>query len=47
MILHDKTLDAIAMHRPQTESDLAGIPGIGPAKLAAYGDAILKVLVQP
>lgn len=44
VVLHDKTIDAIAMHRPKSESDLAEIPGIGPAKLAAYGEAILKVL---
>jgi ATP-dependent DNA helicase RecQ len=44
VILHDKTLDAIAIRRPKSGSDLAGIPGIGPSKLAAYGDAILKVL---
>jgi ATP-dependent DNA helicase RecQ len=44
VILHDKTLDAIAIRRPKSESDLAGIPGIGPSKLAAYGEAILKVL---
>lgn len=44
VILHDKTIDAIARHRPQSQRDLAGIPGIGPAKLAQYGDAIMKVL---
>ena len=44
VILHDKTIDAIARNRPQSERDLAGIPGIGPAKLAQYGEAILKVL---
>ncbi|MEO6223582.1 MAG: ATP-dependent DNA helicase RecQ [Vicinamibacterales bacterium] len=46
VVLHDKTLDAIALLRPQSEADLAEIPGIGPAKLAAYGDAILKALSQ-
>jgi ATP-dependent DNA helicase RecQ len=44
VVLHDKTIDAIARERPRSEADLAGIPGIGPAKLAAYGEAILKVL---
>jgi ATP-dependent DNA helicase RecQ len=46
VILHDKTIDAIARNRPQSQRDLAGIPGIGPAKLAAYGDAILKALTD-
>jgi ATP-dependent DNA helicase RecQ len=44
VVLHDKTIDAIAIQRPRSEADLAGIPGIGPAKLAAYGEAILRVL---
>lgn len=44
VVLHDKTIDAIAAQRPRSEAELAEIPGIGPAKLAAYGDAILKVL---
>lgn len=44
VVLHDKTIDAIAMHRPKSEADLAEIPGIGPAKLGAYGEAILKVI---
>lgn len=44
VVLHDRTIDAIAIHRPRSEADLADIPGIGPAKLAAYGEAILRVL---
>jgi len=44
VVLHDKTIDAIAVQRPRSEAELAEIPGIGPAKLAAYGDAILAVL---
>ncbi len=44
VVLHDKTLDAIATERPGSLSDLGEISGIGPAKLAAYGEAILKVL---
>jgi ATP-dependent DNA helicase RecQ len=44
VVLHDKTLDALAAHRPTTADALSGIPGIGPAKLAAYGDALLAVL---
>jgi ATP-dependent DNA helicase RecQ len=44
VVLHDRTLDAIARQRPRSSAELAGVPGIGPAKLAAYGDAILRVL---
>lgn len=44
VVLHDKTIDAIARERPRSAADLGEIAGIGPAKLAAYGEAILKVL---
>ena len=44
VVLHDKTIDAIAQERPRSLADLGEISGIGPAKLAAYGEAILKVL---
>ena len=44
VVLHDKTIDAIARERPRSTADLGEIPGIGPAKLAAYGEAILKAL---
>jgi len=43
VILHDATIDMIAGIRPQTETQLASIPGIGPAKLEAHGDAILDI----
>ena len=44
VILHDRTLDAIAASLPRSTDDLEGIFGIGPSKLAAYGDAILSVV---
>jgi ATP-dependent DNA helicase RecQ len=44
VILHDRTLTAIASALPLTSNDLLAIPGIGPAKLAVYGDAILKIV---
>ena len=44
VVLHDRTIDAIATERPRSTAELAGVPGIGPAKLAAYGEAILRVL---
>ena len=44
IILHDRTLMAIAAMRPQSLDDLSAVPGIGPAKLAEYGEAIVGVL---
>jgi ATP-dependent DNA helicase RecQ len=44
VVLHDRTLAALAAARPSNLSDLAEIPGIGPAKLEAYGAEILSVL---
>jgi ATP-dependent DNA helicase RecQ len=43
VIFHDRTLAAIAAARPATPDDLAVIKGVGPAKLAAYGEAILNL----
>jgi DNA helicase II / ATP-dependent DNA helicase PcrA len=43
VVLHDTTLEAIAAARPQTEKDLAAIPGIGATKLARYGSEILRL----
>jgi ATP-dependent DNA helicase RecQ len=40
----DRTLREIAMMQPKTESDLTLAHGIGPAKVAKYGEAILDVL---
>jgi DNA helicase-2/ATP-dependent DNA helicase PcrA len=41
VVCTDATLIAIAEQRPESLEALAEIPGIGPAKLEAYGDAIL------
>lgn len=40
----DRTLREIALMRPKTESDLALVHGIGPAKITKYGEAILTVV---
>jgi superfamily II DNA helicase RecQ len=45
-ILGNKTLNAIAIHKPSTEDELLKVPGIGPQKLEAYGAAILRVLAE-
>jgi len=43
VVMSDKTLLAIAAKRPENERELIMIPGIGPAKLEAYGDEILAM----
>jgi len=44
VVFHDKTLEAIAAARPATIPSLAEVPGVGPAKLEAYGRAILELV---
>jgi ATP-dependent DNA helicase RecQ len=44
VVMHDRTLAAIAAARPSTLTALAEVPGIGPAKLAAYGRDLLSLL---
>ena len=44
MVFHDKTLRHIASDPPSSLTDLAGIPGIGPAKLERYGRQLLTVV---
>ncbi|HEY2796777.1 MAG TPA: ATP-dependent DNA helicase RecQ [Thermoanaerobaculia bacterium] len=44
VVLHDRTLAALAAARPCTLDALSEIPGIGPAKLAAYGRDLLALL---
>src|SRR5262249_39713925 len=44
VVMHDRTLEAIASNMPRSLDELAGVPGIGPAKLSAYGEAILSVV---
>jgi ATP-dependent DNA helicase RecQ len=44
VIFHDKTLAAIAAARPTAVGELARIKGVGPAKLALYGEALLRLI---
>jgi DNA helicase-2/ATP-dependent DNA helicase PcrA len=46
MVLSDATLRALAALPPEKVSrdSLALVPGIGPAKLARYGSALLELL---
>ncbi len=44
VIFHDSTLREIAAARPATLAELAKVNGVGQAKLARYGDAMLAVV---
>jgi superfamily II DNA helicase RecQ len=44
VIFNDRTLEAIVALRPSSETALLEVPGIGPAKLDAYGDQLLDLL---
>jgi superfamily II DNA helicase RecQ len=43
VVLHDRTLTAIAHARPANPRQLMEIVGMGPAKTERFGDAILKI----
>ena len=45
-VFTDATLTRIAEVRPQTTQELAGIGGVGPAKLTAYADQVLRLCGQ-
>ena len=44
MVFGDRTLRAIAVHKPTTSGELLVLPGIGESKLTQYGDEILTVV---
>jgi ATP-dependent DNA helicase RecQ len=46
VVLHDRTLVALAAARPATLDALSEIPGIGPAKLEAYGRDLLALFAS-
>jgi superfamily II DNA helicase RecQ len=43
VILHDKTLRAVAQARPGTPNQLLAVNGFGPAKVEKFGEAILEL----
>lgn len=45
VVFNDRTLQALASLRPSTSEGLLDVPGIGPAKLEAYGDELLELLM--
>lgn len=44
VVATDATLEALAEHVPSSTDELAAIPGLGPAKLAAHGQALMALL---
>jgi ATP-dependent DNA helicase RecQ len=44
VVFSDRTLRALASVRPSDESQLAAVPGVGPAKLERYGPDLLAVI---
>jgi ribonuclease D len=44
VVFGDKVLSALAARQPANEFDLLNIPGIGPAKSAKYGEAVLEII---
>ena len=46
MVLSDKHLEGIAERHPTDLAQLRACPGIGPAKLDAYGEEILGILSE-
>ena len=44
VVLHDTTLHELAARRPASSAELAGVKGLGPAKLERYGPELLAVL---
>lgn len=46
VVFTDATLMAIAEAEPQDLAALAALPGVGPAKLERYGDAVLEIVAH-
>jgi DNA helicase-2/ATP-dependent DNA helicase PcrA len=44
VVFHDSTLAEIVRMAPRSEAELAGVTGVGPAKLERYGADVLAVL---
>ncbi len=46
VVMHDRTLNALAMARPRNPGELLGIEGMGPSKVGRFGQAILELCRQ-
>ena len=44
VVLHDATLAELAARKPRSQSELAAVKGLGPAKVERYGDELLALL---
>ena len=44
VVLHDRTLAALASLRPGSDEDLLAVPGLGPVKAARFGESLLAVV---
>lgn len=44
VVFHDRTLQAIAHYKPRTLESLEEIDGLGPKKVSAYGEQIIRIL---
>jgi ATP-dependent DNA helicase RecQ len=45
-VFDNATIDAIDAARPQTVAELGAVRGMGPRRLARYGDAVLEILAR-
>ncbi|MDQ6837139.1 MAG: ATP-dependent DNA helicase UvrD2 [Actinomycetota bacterium] len=46
VLLHDRTLTALASLAPSTLEGLADVPGLGPVKIARYGPTLLSLVTR-
>jgi hypothetical protein len=46
LVFHDRHLQVLAGRKPTTLTELAGCPGVGPAKLERYGDDLLDLIAD-
>jgi ATP-dependent DNA helicase RecQ len=44
VILHDRTITALAQARPRTADALLEVTGLGPAKVTQYGEQLLELI---
>ena len=47
VVMHDRTLNAVAAARPSNPRQLLDVDGMGPAKVERFGDAILALCASP
>jgi ATP-dependent DNA helicase RecQ len=47
LVLHDRTLTALAQARPANPKQLLEVSGMGPSKVERFGDALLKLCATP